>query len=281
MSYYQQKETSVRHITDGIQMKLYGSEIGTPYHWHDEYEFLCVRSGTCICQINGVHIPVAAGEALLIRPGELHTFIDPTMTTRFFLVVFHPYAVTGTDCTGFFDRSTPFRRKFFSSHPLDREIISSLQEIHRVYLAADPLRPFLMKTELLKIFSILLKHQMVEKESAAPNLSFHKFRPLLEYVEEHYTEKILLQDMAEYLHYSPSYILFLFRQNTGQTPIAYVNRYRLFKAAQQLRETEDTVIEVALGTGFNHVGHFIRQFQKQFGLTPLQYRHQKWTSSEG
>ena len=131
----QYKETNVTHRTGCIQLKMYESAIGVYYHWHDEYEFLCMESGTCVCMIDGRYVEVSEGEAVLIRPGELHTFLGNSNRAKFFLAVFHPYLVTGTDCVGLFSNVENFARKYSDQTPEGSKIIRLLRQLYRCWQA--------------------------------------------------------------------------------------------------------------------------------------------------
>ncbi len=266
------KETYARHYTDGIRLRVYDTVIGTPYHWHDEYEFIVVQQGGCICRINGEHYSLCAGEALLLRPGELHTFLDTTHSCKAFAVVFHPYLVTGTDCAGFFDRDTAFWRRYTDEHPAGQQILGLLEEAHTLFHSSLPAKALHLKAKMVQIFSILLSAELFTSTPTAHNLGFAKLEPLLRYVEQHYTEKITLQALATQGCCSISSILHLFRQNTGQTPMEYIANYRVYRASELLQTTDTPVLDIALAVGFNHVGHFINTFRRQTGQTPLQYR---------
>lgn len=266
------KETYAHHYTDGIRLRVYDTVIGAPYHWHDEYEFIVVQRGNCVCRINGVHHALAAGQALLLRPGELHTFFDPTHTCKAFAVVFHSYLITGTDCTGFFDRNTVFLRHYTPDCPSKRQIITLLRDIHTLFHRELPAKALHLKAKITQIFSILLSAELFTAAPTAPNPGFTKLEPLLQYVEQHYTEKITLQALATRCCCSISTVSHLFCENTGQTPIEYIRNYRVHRATELLQTTDTSVLDIALAVGFNHVGHFINTFRHQTGQTPLQYR---------
>ena len=58
----------------------------------------------------------------------------------------------------------------------------------------------------------------------------------------------------------------------GQTPLAYLGRWRLQLGARRLQSSDDTVLEVALGVGYESEAAFNRAFKREFELPPAQYR---------
>ena len=92
------------------------------------------------------------------------------------------------------------------------------------------------------------------------------------YISLHYGEKLALEDIAAAGHVSRSKCCQIFRRFMGQTPIEYVNTYRLKRSRDLLLETEKSVTEIALACGFNHLSYFSRIFFQAFGATPSEFR---------
>ncbi len=78
--------------------------------------------------------------------------------------------------------------------------------------------------------------------------------------------------LAEKLNLSQASLCRFFRRSTGRTMTEYVNEYRISMAAQLLKETDKSILEIAFEVGFGNYSHFNRQFQKSRGKTPRIYR---------
>jgi len=72
--------------------------------------------------------------------------------------------------------------------------------------------------------------------------------------------------------WSPFHLHRAFRVMVGETPKQYTLRLRLDRAAARLVSTNDSVLDVALGTGFNSHEVFTRAFRRRYGTTPIAYR---------
>ena len=92
------------------------------------------------------------------------------------------------------------------------------------------------------------------------------------YVEAHFTESIVLSDVAELVGMSDSAFSHFFKSKTNTTFIDYVNSLRIAKACQLLSDTNQTVSEICYSSGFNNMSNFIRMFKKKKQYTPNEYR---------
>ena len=75
-------------------------------------------------------------------------------------------------------------------------------------------------------------------------------RLLLTYVEEHYAEKLALEDLADYAQYNRTYISTLFKQMVGINFHEYLTRVRFQHALNDLTYTRDNLTDIALKNGF-------------------------------
>ena len=98
---------------------------------------------------------------------------------------------------------------------------------------------------------------------------------MLRYVQEHYRDKIRLEDVASVVPVSKSTAMQIFRRGIRQSPIAYLISYRLKQAAWLLLSTEKTSAEIAEETGFESATYFCREFKKLYSMTPQAYRKKK------
>lgn len=81
-----------------------------------------------------------------------------------------------------------------------------------------------------------------------------------------------VEQMSAQAHLSRAQLMRLFKQHIGVSPHAFVNHIRLQEAAQLLRQTADSVLQIALSVGFQSETHFGKAFKKQYGMPPGVYR---------
>jgi signal transduction histidine kinase/AraC-like DNA-binding protein len=100
-------------------------------------------------------------------------------------------------------------------------------------------------------------------------------RQAMAYLHEHYAEAISRDDLARHVGMSDDYLTHCFRQEVGMTPIAYLNRYRVDQAKQLLKDTSQSITDIALAVGFSDSGYFSRVFRREVGLSPEAFRKEK------
>jgi len=93
-----------------------------------------------------------------------------------------------------------------------------------------------------------------------------------DYIMQHYQEEISLQDLANAAFYSPWQALRIFTEIAGKTPFAYIRDIRLSEAAKKLRDSNLSVLDIALSLAFGSHEGFTKAFSRHFGLSPKQYR---------
>lgn len=100
-------------------------------------------------------------------------------------------------------------------------------------------------------------------------------RQAMAYLHEHYAEAISREDLARHVGMSDDYLTHCFRQEVGMTPIAYLNRYRVDQAKHLLKNTQQSITDIALAVGFSDSGYFSRVFRREVGLSPEAFRREK------
>lgn len=94
----------------------------------------------------------------------------------------------------------------------------------------------------------------------------------IEYIRAHYGENINLKTVADALFITPAYLSVLFKQETQENFIDYLNHHRIERAKELLKDIRLKNYEVAYRTGFQDEKYFYKLFKKHTGLTPSQYR---------
>lgn len=100
---------------------------------------------------------------------------------------------------------------------------------------------------------------------------FARVRQSKAFMEEHYPDKIVLNDLAKAAFMSRFHYLRMFRRMYGLTPRAYLRDLRIRKAKDLIR-TGLSVTQVCFDTGYDSVSTFSAAFKKCTGHTPREYR---------
>ncbi|MEG1011896.1 MAG: helix-turn-helix domain-containing protein [Ruthenibacterium sp.] len=97
----------------------------------------------------------------------------------------------------------------------------------------------------------------------------------VQYLNAHYAEHITLDEMAARVYLSPAYFSRVFKQETGCTFTAYLNKTRIERSKEMLLHQNIRLTDIALLVGFEDQSYFTKVFKKMTGTAPLKYRETK------
>lgn len=257
--------------------------ISVPWHWHEEFEFIIMTEGIASVQIENRTISLNQGDAMFINSGVLHNINNGnTQKGKCHSLVFHARLIGGSIDSIFWQTliSPVIQDKSFSYMSLDQGVFWQ-QDMIQVMAAAwqaiaeepDDYEN-LVRFYLSKVFHLLnSNHQPSDiKQNSRERLSAERTKSMIHYMEEHYFEEISLDMIADSAMVSKSVCLRCFREIIGSTPIRYLMRYRIEKAAESLRGTDEKVNEIAMASGFSDFSYFSKCFRELKGVTPGEYR---------
>jgi AraC-like DNA-binding protein len=92
------------------------------------------------------------------------------------------------------------------------------------------------------------------------------------FIERNYQNKITVADIARAVYQSESYFSHQFKNETGISVIQYLNRYRIEKAKELLRDSSFSITDIASKTGFQNLTHFNRIFKSLEQKCPSNYQ---------
>lgn len=123
--------------------------------------------------------------------------------------------------------------------------------------------------ELLKDVSLSITSKINNYNNRSIKLIL---RNALDYIHEHYSEQLTLNDVAEHVYVSPSYLSRMFKKELGKNFVDYLNGLRIEKAKELLMDPKYKTYEVAEIVGIPDAHYFSRLFRKYEGISPTEYR---------
>src|SRR5574337_1054999 len=107
------------------------------------------------------------------------------------------------------------------------------------------------------------------------NDHLERMNKVLVYIQSNIDRSMNLEALAAVAHFSLFHFHRIFRACIGETVYDHIRRLRLEKAVQKLYYSEQTVTEIALSAGYETPAAFTREFKKQFGKNPTEYKKMK------
>jgi YesN/AraC family two-component response regulator len=108
-----------------------------------------------------------------------------------------------------------------------------------------------------------------------------RLQRVLAHIEKHYDNELYLEHLADKACLSKFHFCRIFKLHLGMTPMKFVSHLRIERARRLIEENVGNMSAVAYRVGFNDVGDFIKQFKKNFGITPSRYKALFREESEG
>ncbi|GAB2720911.1 response regulator [Paenibacillus thermoaerophilus] len=109
-------------------------------------------------------------------------------------------------------------------------------------------------------------------KSVKNNATHRTVELVKQYIREHFAEKINLQDVADAVSMSRTYLANLFKQETGTTIWNYLVSVRMQHAREMLLNSSMKSYEIALRVGYENSIHFSKLFKEHYGLNPMEYK---------
>ena len=107
---------------------------------------------------------------------------------------------------------------------------------------------------------------------AIPGKNHDLIKKAILYISGNFSGELTLEEVAAHVHLNPAYFSSLFKQSTGSSFKEYLNMVRIEESKRLLANTDYTIIDIAVASGFGDQSYFCRVFKKYTGLTPRQYR---------
>ena len=249
------------------------------YRSHDHLELAFILSGSGKYRFEEGIRPVQEGDLIVINAGVKHQSLyspeSELPATEFFV------GASNIHLPGLPENSLPVPEGKHILHT-EGELRQRLFKICSSMMAENAVcrqgRYFMLKAYLMQIVLLVIREQCEPMEKMkgcsfeSPSKTY-VVEQIVNYFEDHYCEKISLDQIAENMYLSPFYISKIFKSETGDTPIRHLINIRLEKAKELLEgEYQGSIQEVAARVGYDDAYHFSKLFKKRFGISPSQVR---------
>ena len=273
------------HGTPSFPVACYAHNVSekiVEWHWHDEFEVILVTEGTSFVFAGSEKIKLTSGKGILLNAGTLHSIIPAEEKNCMIKsVCWHPRLTGGRDESVYWQK---YIKRLFAERSFAYLLFEEMKEAEtRLILhvsdawekcAQEPDGyEFDVRYDLSKILYYGLKHQektgMKRKEKEIRTEK--RLKQMIDFIKTNLSAQITITEIADSAGISVSEGLRCFNTILGTTPIRYVRKLRLEKAAGFLRMGK-SVMESSTLSGFDDMSYFAREFKKQYGCVPSEYR---------
>lgn len=248
-----------------------------PFHWHNEWEILRILAGEFRMYLDEEEYCAHAGDIFLIRGGTLHGGTPNNCTYECFVFDLYGLFRSMDMVKGYlrpFYRQLQLPQCFFPAAE-DSAVLQITEELLSAFRnAAGNACPELDTIGCLcRLFSWIRKEGQYAPNSADAEVHrIDQIKSVLEYIETNFSSPLSLEKLAGVVGMNPKYFCRIFSRLTHQSPMDYVNFYRIEQAAYLLSSTDLPITSVAMECGFCESSYFTKVFKKYKNVTPKKYR---------
>ena len=241
---------------------------------------LTIEKGSMECLIEGNVYPLKEEEICIINQNKLHRIysgkncqfnrieIDPSFFTsnqKIYDMYIKPVL---TD--------TKFSHMILNTRETsNKNIVTLMNEIGRWEEEKPEAYELIVIGFIHQIFQQLYTlHKSISlKKNIVPSYDSSIYQKMADYIYQNYSKNISLDDISNAGGISKSKCCILFKKYAQNSPINFLNMYRLEISTKMLLRTSENILSIALSCGFGQASYYNRLFLKTYGMTPKQFRN--------
>lgn len=270
------RETLIRH--------------GIPWHWHEELEAVVVEKGTAVMVIDGQKHTIGQGTGVFLNAGVLHSaWSADGKRCVLRTLVFHPRLIGGVESIYWEKYLRPLvtdrASRWFcldGSMPWHGRAVEAIVTAWEGFRDRVPGYEFLVRHQLSQLVFLVWQNSQ-QKQTPPPEKllrDMERIKKMLQYIDEHLADELTGTAIAASAGLSESECLRCFRTMVNTTPIQYVKKQRLQRAAILLENTDWKISDIAAQCGFQEMSYFSKSFRQWTGCAPSAYRERANSEQE-
>lgn len=262
-------------------------------HWHNEFELIYVEKGSVVYTIDTVPIKVTEGQCIIINAGQLHTantINNELCIHRALLFDLNFLKSSNWDpcqvsiINPLLNGNLKFPLKIDAASDWGRNVIEEVTKALEIYEGKYIGWEIGIKASLYKILFYIAKEEKFTRLEnnlrATLNNKIDIIKSTINYIQNNYSGKIYIDNLAKEVNMNPQYFCRFFKANTGKTPIDFINQFRIEEAAKLIRLDNNKISEIYFEVGFDNFSYFIKKFKEYKNCTPSEYKKDYQLSNE-
>lgn len=254
------------------------------WHWHKEIELTILLQGEMQYQVSDTVYHLTAGEGIFCNSNSLHTASPYQDSDCIYIsTTFHPRFLYGYEGSILQSKYLDAITKHPGIHSLafspsvswHKEILDELTSIWELSQTTSSCYEMELQWRLTHIWILLWSHLSQENPQTDSASSRHtaRLKNILMYIQEHYTEKITLADIAATANICQSECCRFFKKHMNESLFDYLLSYRIEKSLPLLTDEQLSITEVSSRCGFSSASYYTKVFRERMGCTPTAYQH--------
>lgn len=266
----------------GTSLKLHDNREyeNYPAHWHTAMEIILPLDNCYTVETPERSFILRENDIIVMCPGCIHTLYAPPTGRR---LIFQPDISALrflSDVEGLITAMSPYIVISPEEYPeLHEQMRTLLLNITEEYKTSPAFSEVSIYAKVLQMLCLIGRYYSNEgksnlvRDKAKQEEYFDKFNKICDYINEHCSEELTLEAIADMSGFSKFYFSKLFKQFTNVSFYRYVNQKRIAMAEMLLINPENSITDVALSCGFSSLSPFIRMFKLIKGCTPTEFRN--------
>ena len=251
-------------------------------HQHIHFEIALFRAGAGTYTTAHTAYPIRPGDVFVFASNEVHCITEITAPLDLMNVHFEPrflWSGSGSAAPGSellcYAHNPEFSNRLNPDTPAADRIRALLRETERELTDRAPEYETMVRVKLSEIFVRLLRgcaygDALPVNQTQLRHLD--AIRRATDNISEHLTEPLTLAEIAAQAQMSPNYFSAVFRAVRAIPLWDYVSEQRVAEAMRRIDAGTESMLTVAMQSGFNNTANFNKTFRRYTGRTPSEYR---------
>lgn len=250
-----------------------------PLHWHAAMEIIIpIENGYSVTTPTDSYC-LQTEDIIILPPGEIHALEAPPEGKRYIYLIDISFLSNIKGFSTLLSLLTKPLHITASTHGIyHKNLLQHFLFIANTYFQEAEYSDLHIYSVLLQIF-VEIGTYRTEEELFFPSSRkdkkteyLQKINPVLDYIDNHSAENIMVDDMAKLSGFSKYHFLRIFAEYTGHTFASYINLKRIKNAELLLQNNELAITQIAMQSGFSSICTFNRVFKQFKNCTPGEYR---------
>ena len=273
-------ETVAYNSMNGLNLYHNREAEDYPIHWHTPLEIIMPVEGIYTVVIDDVPHTFKEGDIWITPPGTLHKLVAPPSGERLIMLFDYGLICNVKAMGSLLHMLHPYALITKEEYPdLNSSLRFYIEEIAKEYDHPTPFTEAFIYSLMIRFF-VALGRANINDNTKFPGVTrckqheyVEKFMMVCNYITEHCTENISVEQLAGIAGFSKFHFVRLFKQFSNMSYHEYLTQKRIAHAEQLLIEPNLSITEVAMRSGFNSLSTFNRIFKAAKNCTPSEYKN--------